>query len=163
MKLPAPTVLGLVVALAVGGLVVFAWPRAEPTVKEAVERRIVELTRAAEQRDLGDLADGLSEDFRSSRGWRKQEAKAFLAAQVLRGQWLRVFTVDIEVAELSPAAARFEAKFIFGRSEAPAFKDLARESVMSAYRVAGTFMKEADGTWRITEADHQALDSSQLF
>jgi hypothetical protein len=163
VKLPASRVLGLVLALVAGGLVLALWPSQEPGVAEAIERRVRELVHAAEERDLGDLTDGVSERFRSKQGWGKAEAKRVLAAQVLRGEWLRIFVADLDAQEESPTRGTFSAKLLFARSEAQSLEGLARESVTSAYLMEGAFEREEDGTWRVVEVGYRQLGPSELF
>lgn len=163
MHVPAPRFVALLVALAVGVGVMALWPKPALSVEEAVEQRLAALSHSAEEKDLSALSDGLSEQFRSTQGWNREDARRVVAGQVLRGTWLRVFVVDVEVEERSPTEAAFVAKFIFARSEAERFSDLAKENVTSAYRIEGTFVKEADGTWRITRAAHRALSPASLF
>ena len=163
MRLPASRVLGVVLALAAGGLVLALWPAQEPGVPEAIERRVRELAHAAEERDLGDLADGVSERFRSREGWGKAEAKRVLAAQVLRGEWLRVFVADLDAQEESPTRGTFRAKLLFARSEAQSLEGLARESVTSAYLLEGAFEREEDGTWRVVQVSQRRLGPTELF
>ena len=163
MSLPAGRVLGVVLALVAGGLVLALWPSKEPGVAEAIEGRVRELAQAAEDRDLGELTDGVSERFRSKEGWGKPEAKRVLAAQVLRGEWLSVFVADLDAQEESPTRGTFRAKLLFARSEAQSLEGLARESVTSAYLLEGAFEREADGTWRVVEVSHRRLGPTELF
>ena len=163
MRLPAGKVLGVLLALGAAALVLVLWPSREPGVPEAIERRVRELAHAAEERDLGDLTDGVSERFRSKEGWGKPEARRVLAAQVLRGEWLRVFVADLSAQEESPTRGTFRAKLLFARSEARTLEGVPRDSVMSAYALEGAFEREPDGTWRVVEASHRRLGPSELF
>jgi hypothetical protein len=132
-------------------------------VHDAIERRVVEMTRAAERRELGAVLDAVSERFRSGEGWDKQEVKGVVAAQILRGQWVRIFTTDLSITEVSPTRGDFQARFIFGRSQADRLEDLVRESVLSAYLIEGTFEREADGEWRVVSARHRRLGPGELL
>ena len=111
-------VIGLVLALLVGGLVLAFWPREEPPVQEAITRKIIEMTRAAEEKNVSGVMDGVSERFKSGQGWGKDQLKGVMVAQVLRGQWLRIFHTDLEVTEVSPTQGDFSVRFIFARSDA---------------------------------------------
>ncbi|CAM4000632.1 hypothetical protein G4177_23015 [Corallococcus sp. ZKHCc1 1396] len=150
-------------ALLAAGLVLFLWPREEPGVKDAVTRRIIAMTRSAEEKDVGGVMEGVSERFKTTDGWSRQDVHRILAAQVLRGQWVRIFTTDIQVHEVTPTQADFEARFIFGRSQADKLEDLARDSVLNAYSIEGVFEKEADGEWRVMKAKQRRLDPSELL
>nr|WP_153868396.1 MULTISPECIES: hypothetical protein [Myxococcaceae] len=161
--MPAGRVLGVVLALAAAGLVLALWPSKEPGVPEAIERRVRELAHAAEEHDLGELNDGVSERFHSREGWGKDEVRRVFAAQVLRAEWLRVFVADLHAEEASPTRGTFRAKLLFARSEAKSLEGLSRDAVTSAYLIEGTFEREQDGTWRVVEARHRALGASELF
>jgi hypothetical protein len=152
--------LGLVLALLAGGLVLALWPREEPSVQEAITRKIVQMTRAAEQKDIAEVMEGVSERFKAGRGWGKEQVRGVLVAQVLRGQWVRIFHTGLEVTEVSPTRGGFTVKFIFARSEARDLEELARESVVNAWSVEGVFEKEQDGEWRARRATTASGSSS---
>jgi hypothetical protein len=163
MRLTKAQVLGLVLALVAAGLVLWLWPQEEPDVRTAITRRVVKLTADAERKDLAELMDGVSERFRSAEGWGKQELKGVLLGQVLRGQWVRIFTTGLDITPVSQTRGDFQIKLIFGRSEADALEKLARDSVLSAYLIQGTFEREEDGEWRVVQASHRPLNPSDLF
>ncbi|MGE6762537.1 hypothetical protein ACQKGO_31285 [Corallococcus interemptor] len=163
MVLTRARVLSGMAAVIAAALVLYFWPREEPGVKDAVTRRIIAMTRAAEDKDVGGVMEGVSERFKTTEGWSKQDVHRILAAQVLRGQWVRVFTTDIDVHEVSPTQGEFQARFIFGRSQAEKLEDLAKDSVLNAYAIEGTFEKEADGEWRVVKAKQRRLDPSELL
>jgi hypothetical protein len=157
-------VVGVGLALLAAGAVLFFWPRPEPGVQEAITRKVVELTRAAEEKDVGGVMEHVSEHFRSDGGgWGKKEVRGILTAQVLRGQWVRVFMTNLEVQEVSPTQGDFQARFIFGRSEAEKVQDLAASSVLNAYSIEGTFKKEADGEWRVVRAKQRPINPADLL
>jgi len=156
-------VVGLVLALLAGGLVLVFWPRSEPPVQEAITRKIIEMTRAAEQKDVSGVMDGVSDRFKSGQGWGKDQVKGVLVAQVLRGQWLRIFHTDLEVTEVSPTQGDFSVRFIFARSEAQQLEQLGQDAVLNAWQVEGTFEKEQDGQWRVVVARNRRLEPSELF
>jgi hypothetical protein len=163
LTLSRSRVVALALALLAGGLVLALWPRAAPSVQEAITRKIIQMTRAAEQKDVGELMEGVSEHFKSGQGWSKEQVRGLLVAQVLRGQWVRIFHTDLEVTEVSPTRGDFTVKFIFARSEAQELEQLARESVINAWLVEGSFEKEQDGEWRVVVARNRQLDPSELF
>lgn len=156
-------VLGLLLALVAGGLVLALWPRAEPGVEEAITREIVAMTHAAQEKDVGDVMERVSERFQTDRGWRKQQVRGVLAGQVLRGQWVRIFTTNLDVTEVSPTQGDFQVKLIFGRSPGERLEDLSREAIMSAYLIEGTFEKEEDGQWRVVRARHRSISPTELL
>ena len=107
----------------------------------------------------------VSERFRSNGqgGWSKKDVRGILTAQVLRGQWVRVFVTNLEVREVSPSEGEFNARFIFGRSQAEKVEDLAADSVLSAYRIEGAFEKEEDGEWRVVRARPESISPTDLL
>ncbi|WP_224246006.1 hypothetical protein [Hyalangium gracile] len=156
-------VVGLVLGLLAGGLVLALWPREEPSVQEAITRKIVQMTRSAEEKDVGALMEGVSESFKSGQGWSRDQVRGILVAQVLRGQWVRIFHTGLEVTEVSASKGDFSVRFIFARSEAQELEQLAQESVMNAWLVEGSFEKEQDGEWRVVTARHRQLNPTDLF
>lgn len=163
MTLSRGRVLGLVLALLAAGAVLAFWPQPEPGVTEAITRQVVRMTAAAERKDLAELMEGVSEGFRSGEGWDKRQVKGVLLGQVLRGTWVRIFVRDLQITERSPTEGDFQLKIIFGRSEADELEDLARESLLSAYSIQGTFQREEDGEWRVVRAKHRSLSPSELL
>ncbi len=163
MTLSRGQVLGVVLALIAAGAVLALWPQQEPGVKDAITRRVLQMTEAAERKDMAELMDGVAESFRAEQGWDKQQLKGVLLGQVLRGQWVRVFTTNLDVTEVSPTQGDFQVKIIFGRSEAERVEDLSKETVLSAYLIEGTFEKEQDGEWRVVVARNRRLEPSELF
>ena len=163
MTLSRGQVLGLVLALLAAGAVLALWPREEPGVKEAITRKVVQMTDAAERKDMAELMEGVSDTFQSGEGWNKQQVKGVLVGQVLRGSWVRVFVKDLNVTEVNPTRGDVQMKIIFGRSEADQLENLARESVLSAYLIEGTFEKQDDGEWRVIQARHRSLSPTELF
>jgi len=163
VTLPRSRVIGLALALLAGGLVLALWPNEEPSVEEAITRKIIEMTRSAEEKDVSAVMEGVSERFKAGRGWGKDQVKGVLLAQVLRGQWVRIFHTGLEVTEVSPTRGDFAVRFIFARSEAQELEQLARESVIDAWSVEGSFEKEQDGEWRVVEARDRRVDPTELF
>ncbi|NTX04214.1 MULTISPECIES: hypothetical protein [Myxococcus] len=156
-------VVGVALALMAAGAVLYFWPRREPGVPEAITRQVITMTRAAEQKDISGVMEGVSERFKTDGGWDNRQVRGVLTGQVLRGQWVRIFTTNLEVHEVSPTQGDFQARFIFGRSQAENLKDLAADSVLNAYLIEGTFEKETDGEWRIVRAKYRPLEASELL
>ncbi|ATB27358.1 hypothetical protein [Melittangium boletus] len=163
MTLSRGQVVGVVLALVAAGAVLAFWPREEPGVKEAITQKIVQMTDAAERKDMAALMDGVSDSFESGEGWNKQQLKSVLLGQVLRGNWVRVFVKDLQVTEVNPSRGDVQVKIIFGRSQADTLETLARDSVLSAYLIEGSFQKEDDGEWRAVQARHRSMSPSELF
>jgi hypothetical protein len=163
LTLSRSRVVGLALALLVGGGVLALWPREQPSVQEAISRKIIQMTRAAEQRDVGAVMEGVSEHFKAAQGWNKQQLHGVLVAQLLRGQWVRVFQTALEVKEVSPTRGDFSVKFIFARADGEELDHLSRQSVFNAWRVEGSFEKEQDGEWRVVEARYTRLEPSDVL
>ena len=163
MTMSRGQVLGVVLALLAAGGVLALWPQKEPGVREAITRRVLQMSDAAEHKDMGELMDGVAESFHSGEGWDKPQLKGVLLGQVLRGDWVRVFVKDLDVNEVDPRHGTVQVKIIFGRSQAEKFENLARESVLSAYLIQATFEKQDDGQWRALTAQHRSLSPSELF
>ncbi|MFY0530073.1 hypothetical protein ACN28I_45215 [Archangium gephyra] len=163
MTLSRGQVLGVVLALLAAGAVLFFWPREEPGVKEAITRKVVQMTDAAERKDMAELMEGVAENFQTGEGWDKQQVKGVLLGQVLRGNWVRIFVKDLNVTEVNPSRGDVQLKIIFGRSQTDQLETLAQESVLSAYLIEGTFEKQDDGEWRIVQAKHRTLSPTELF
>jgi hypothetical protein len=163
MSLSRGHVLGLVLALLAAGAVLFFWPQEEPGVKEAITRKVIQMTEAAERKDMAELMEGVADNFQTGEGWNKQQVKGILLGQVLRGSWVRIFVKDLTVTEVNPSRGDVQMKIIFGRSEADQLETLAQESVLSAYLIEGTFEKQSDGEWRILQARHRTLSPTELF
>lgn len=163
MTLPSSRVIGVALALLAAGLVLFLWPDPELPVQEAITRKIIAMTHAAEEKDVAGVMEGVSERFKAGRGFSKEQVRGVLVAQVLRGQWVRIFHTGLEVTEVSPTRGDFTVRFIFARSEAQELDQLAKESVVDAWSVEGSFEKEQDGEWRVVEARDRRLDPRDLF
>jgi hypothetical protein len=139
------------------------WPKGTAaSIEDLVRQKVVVMARAAEKKDLGFIMDQVSERFVSAEGWHKQELKQVLAYQLLRGNWVRVFIVDLKTSATSPNSATMSGKFIFGRSEATSLKELAKSTDMSSYLIQAKLEKEGD-QWKFVSAIHRALDPSEFL
>ncbi|AKQ67611.1 hypothetical protein A176_004523 [Myxococcus hansupus] len=158
-------VVGGGLALLAAGAVLYFWPQQELTVEEAIRRQVVVMTREAEEKNVGGVMEHVSERFRSNGtgGMTKREVRGILTGQVLRGQWVRIFMTNLEVREVSPTEGEFQARFIFGRSQAEKLEDLSADSVLSAYRIEGAFEKEEDGEWRVVRARPYSISPADLL
>lgn len=155
MKLPSAKVLGVLLALGAAVLVLALWPRKPESPKERIERLVVELTYAAQERDLGAIMEHVSERFTSSEGLDKQAIKGVLAGQLLRGSWVRVFTTELSIDVLAADSAQLTGTFIFARSEATRLEDLAKDSVMSRYVIDAKLALESGDQWRFVSARYR--------
>lgn len=163
MKLSRSQIVWALAVLAAVALVYVLLLKPPPPPEEKIRQEVVRMVRAAEQKKLGDVMEPISLRFRSSDGLTRDELRGFLAGQLLRGQWVRIFLVDLDVRVTSPDTAEMTGKFIFGRSDAKTLKDLAKESVMSSYQIDAQLEREPDDEWRVVKASYKAIDASQFF
>ena len=156
-------ILWVLLALAVGVSVVLLWPEEPLSAEEQVRRRIVQMSGAARERDVGGVMEGISESFRSDTGgWDQRSLRAMVAGHLLRGQYLRIFTDVRDLDAVDPSRVEAEVNLYFARSDAEALEQLAAQSVVSAWKIRATFGQE-DGDWRVIRASHQRLESLELF
>lgn len=157
MKVFSTRGFAVLLAAVAATLVLLLWPEREERPEELIERKVVLITRAAEEKDLSAIMEHVSERFRMPEGG-KQEVKQLLAAQLFRGSWVRVFTADLQLKVTSPSRAEISGRFIFARSEAQRLADLAKESVVSSYAIDASLEKEADGEWRFLSARYREAE-----
>lgn len=139
------------------------WPKSSSaTAEEVIRRKMVNMARAADGKDLSYIMDQVSDRFSSPEGWQREDLHRVLAGQILRGSWVRVFPADVKVVVTSGTTATVSGKFIFGRSNAVHLKDLARESVMSSFAVEAKVEKEGD-EWKFIFASHREIDPSEFL
>lgn len=156
-------ILWVLLALTVGAGVILLWPEEPLTPEEQVRRRIVQMSGAARERQVGEVMEGVSDSFRSDTGgWDKQALRSVLAGQLLRGQYLRVFTDVRDLDAIAPNRVEAEVNVYFARSEEVELEQLAAQSVVSAWKIRADFELE-EGAWRVTRASHQRLESLELF
>lgn len=156
-------ILWVLLALGIGVGVVLLWPEEPLSTEEQVRRQIVQMSGAARERQVGDVMDAVSESFRSDTGgWDKKALRSVIAAHLLRGNYLRIFTDVRALDAVSLSQVEAEVNLYFARSEVTELEQLAAQSVVSAWKIRATFVRE-DGGWRVTRASHQRLESLELF
>jgi hypothetical protein len=143
-------------------VVALLWPKgSQASSEELIRQKVIKMARAAEKRDLAYIIDQVSDRFAFEEGG-KRELHQLLAAQLLRGNWLRVFAVDLAVTVTSASTASFSGKFIFGRSNAATLKELAKESELSSYAIEAKLEKERDD-WKFVAAKHRPIDPTEFL
>jgi hypothetical protein len=155
--------LAAAIAVVAGVVTYVLVSRPPPAPEELLRRKAVAMADAAEKKDLDFIMKQLSGRFRTEDGSTRDDVRLLLAGQLFRGEWVRVMTANIEVAMTSAGSADFHGTYIFGRSKAKTLKDLAKESVISAYEITGRVELEADGEWRFVHASWRNADPSSLF
>ena len=152
----------LVVALA-AAVVVLLWPKgSQASSEELIRQKVIKMARAAEKKDVSYIMEQISERFTFDEGGSKRDLHQLLVAQLMRGNWLRVFAVDLAVTVTSPSTASFSGKFIFGRSNAVTLKELAKESELSSYAIEAKLEKERDD-WKFVSAKHRPIDPAEFL
>lgn len=147
----------LLVALALVAIALGAYlllPRGERPVEEQIRIAVLQMRDAAQKRDLGALVEKIADDFRTDEGLDKQALKGVLAAQLLRGQWVRVFEVDVRISATSDSAGEVSGSWIFARSDAEDLRKLAAESVLGSYRIDARLERRGDD-WLVTWARYE--------
>jgi hypothetical protein len=143
-------------------LVFLVWPKgSRATAEELIRRQVVQMARAAEDKDIGEITKHISDRFQFEEGG-KRELQQLLAAQILRGNWLRVFVVGVDVRVTSGTTAGLSGKFIFGRSKATTLKELSKQSELSSYAIDAQLEKEGDD-WKIVSARRRAIDPAEFL
>jgi len=152
----------LVVALA-AAVVVLLWPKgSQASSEELIRQKVIKMARAAEKKDVSYIMEQISERFTFDEGGSKRDLHQLLVAELMRGNWLRVFAVDLAVTVTSPSTASFSGKFIFGRSNAATLKELAKESELSSYAIEAKLEKERDD-WKFLSAKHRSIDPAEFL
>jgi len=152
----------LVVAVA-AAVVVLLWPKgSQASSEELIRQKVIKMARAAEKKDVSYIMEQISERFTFDDGGSKRDLHQLLVAELMRGNWLRVFAVDLAVTVTSPSTASFSGKFIFGRSNAATLKELAKESELSSYAIEAKLEKERDD-WKFLSAKHRPIDPAEFL
>lgn len=150
-------------AVALGAMVAGFLACRKPTPEELIRQRVVQMGLAAEQKDLGFVMEQISPRFRGAGGMTRDELKAFLAAQLFRGDWMRVFPTDLDVHAVETGKAELSGVFLFGQSRAKLLKDLVKETSMQAEEVTAVWEREADGHWRVVSATYRPVSQEELI
>lgn len=162
MTLSRSKLLGFALVAAAILLAVVLWPRRSPaSPDELIRQTVIKMARAAERKDVGYVMEPVSERFTFEEGG-KRELHQLLAAQLLRGNWLRVFIVDMSVAVTSATTASFSGKLIFGRSRAETLSQLAKESEISSYIIEAKLEKERD-EWKFVSARRRPFNPADYL
>lgn len=152
---------GVVLAIAAGVATYALWPRAEDSPEERIRRMVEQMAGAAEERDVGGILEHVSEKFRGQQGMGKDELRGYIAGQVLRGEWVRVMPMDVEVTLTGEDGADFSGKFVLARSGGDVAEQ-ARAGSVTAYLITGQLLRE-DGEWRFVSARHRPVNAADLF
>lgn len=155
--------IAIVAALGVAGLVFFLWPKRESDPRELIKQRVIQMCRAAEQKDASFIMEQVSKDFKAGELGGRDQLKGIVVGQVMTGNWVRCFVVGIDVSMTGADEADMVGKFVLGRSEAARVEDLGKDSTLSARRIEARWKKEADGEWRVVSARQRELSPSEML
>lgn len=156
--------LWIAAAVLVAALVTYlVWLKPPPSPEELVRRRIVQMERAAEDRDIAFVVAQISPRFQANGHIDRDEARRVLEQSFGGGTWRRLFLDSIETSASSSQTVSARVRVIFGRSDATRLRDLARSSVFAAYQIDAVAEREADGEWRFVSAQVTPLDPAQLL
>ena len=155
--------LAAAVAVAAGVTTYLLVARESAPPEELIRRKAVAMADAAEKKDLGSIMEQVSKEFRTADGYRREDVRQMLAGQLLRGEWVRVMTANVDVTMTSKVSANFRGTYLFGRSKAKELKDLAKESVIAAYEITGEVRREEDGEWRFVAAAWEQVEPASLL
>jgi hypothetical protein len=162
MTLSRSKLFAVLVAALAAVIVVLLWPKgSQASSEELIRQKVIKMARAAEKKDVSYIMEQISERFTSDEGG-KHDLHQLLLAEIMRGNWLRVFAVDMVVTVTSPTTASFSGKFIFGRSNAATLKELAKESELSSYAIEAKLEKERDD-WKFVSAKHRPIDPAEFL
>lgn len=158
------TVIALGVLVAAAIVLAIFWPRPPPSPEDVIREKVIKMGEAAEEKNLGYIMDQISDRFRGSpEPLTKDELKQVLAAQILKGNWVRVFIRETEVRVVSDNEATFSGKFIFGRSSGDSLENLVKRTDIEAYQVDATLQREKDGQWRFVSGGYKRIPPGTLY
>jgi hypothetical protein len=151
------------VAACAGAAVYLSWERGPPPGPEALIRRhIVEVARAAEARDVGAIMERISPDFSAPDFGDRDALRGLLAALLLRGEWVRAWPVDVQVALPQHRSAHVNLRVVLGRSTSARVEDLGKDTALSAYRMELEWRLEGEA-WRVVSASARELSPTELL
>ncbi len=154
--------IAILVGVGVAAALAF-WPGRKTPPQEIIQRNVLSMARSAEQRDLGEVMEHVSDAFRGPSQMGKDDLRRLLASQILRGTWVKVFVRDLQVDLESDTRARFRGRFVFGRSEGETLEELAKDSRIQAYEIDGDVVLEDDGEWRFVTGAYRTIPVGQLL
>lgn len=142
-------VIAAVVVVGVGLAYAVLRPKAL-TDEQQIRALVASCVAAAEQRDLGTIADALADDFRGQGTASKQEVKQLLLGHLFRNQHgMVIFNPALEVRVMGTNAS-FSGTFVFARSKDVSWQEPG--DGVTRYDLEGTLEKRG-GEWTFTTAD----------
>ncbi|MEW5741059.1 MAG: hypothetical protein AB1938_19210 [Myxococcota bacterium] len=141
---------GLVLALVVGGAVYLFWPRPQRTPEEEVRELVARAVDAAQKRDAAGVTESLADNFRGPSGASRQEVKQLIVGHLFRNQSaLVVLNPVLDVTVESPTKASFKGSFVFARGQVSDWQQPGDGA--SRYDISAELEKQGD-EWKITSA-----------
>ena len=135
-----------VVAAAIG---LWALRRGSDSPERQVRAAAEAMAAAARRHDPGGVLEHVSERFQSPEVGGKQELRAYLLAELLRGGVVEARLIETKVEVRSPDEARLTGRLLMG--QAGGGLDLGQRALDA------TFVNE-DGTWRVVQARVRPVD-----
>lgn len=135
----ARSLVGIALAILVGGAVYFLWPKEKLSPEDEVRQLLARMVDAAERRSPSDVVAGLDDGFRGQGGADKAQIKALLVGQFFRATQVVVLNPSLEVQVQTPTAAHFKGSFL-----------LTRDGSAATYVIEGE-VEKTDG-WHLTSA-----------
>lgn len=116
------------------------------TDEQRIDRLIDEVVEAVSRRDVGGVLSHVSEHYRSREGWDRDQLRAYLAAQMLRGEWAEAFVTNRDIrVNGDEAEAEMTATLSRGGSSG------AR---VGSHRIRVGFQREGND-WRVVSSERR--------
>lgn len=150
----------LAIAVVIFGLFA-AWmvfrSRPPPSDEDLIRAAIHDLGRLAERHDVSGIIEHVSERYRGEAGDR-QELKGYLAAYLMRADWVGVMEAKVAVeVKGDRATSSFTALLL--RSPAASLADVHPEGLAGSHLIEAEWVKEEAG-WKILKATRRDATTS---
>jgi len=141
-------------ALAAAGLLAWRLSRAPPSDEERIQALLAAAARAAEEKRVGDVVEGVSERFQGE-GLDRRGLKQLVAYQVMRGEWVAVSIAGVRL-EVTADTARAAVDVVLARSgSGKTLADLL--PVNGSVQRLLLRMEREQGEWRVVRARWRAV------
>lgn len=161
MTVRAAAIAGAVVAAAVAAAVAGRLLRPRPSDEESVRRVFADAARAAEERRVGAVMEGVSERFRGE-DLDREGLRRLVAFETLRGEWRSVVILGTKVSvEGARAEATVDVALVRGGSGGDKLVD-SLPSEASLKRIDAVLEREGDA-WRVVSARYRPLEAADAL
>ncbi len=145
-----------VVLAGVGLCAWLLWPAKPLSGEEAVRAVIADIAAKAEKKDPSGIVEHVSERYRGEAGDR-QELKRYLAAYILRSDWVSVVTANVKVA-LEGDKAHVSLAVLLARSPAKTAAQ-AQEALVGSHYIEADLEREG-AEWKIVAATRREASAA---